>query len=98
MKTLRDGDRGNEVKELQTALNRAGSNLDVDGIFGKETYNAVIAFQTAHGLTVDGIAGAETWTALTTPTNTQLYNAFVTCLDAIEQLPEFQQLEKMLYG
>ena len=33
-----------------------------------------------------------------TPTNTQLYNAFITCLDAIEDLPEFKQLEALLYG
>lgn len=32
------------------------------------------------------------------PSNNQLYNAFKTCLDAIEELPEFKQLEKMLYG
>lgn len=32
------------------------------------------------------------------PDNNKLYNAFITCMDAIEQLPEFQQLEKMLYG
>lgn len=98
MKTLRKGDRGNEVKELQTALNGAGCNLDVDGSFGDLTETAVIAFQTFRGLQIDGVVGSETWVALSKPTNNQLYNAFVTCLDAIEELPEFKQLEKMLYG
>lgn len=28
--------------------------------------------------------------------NNQVYNALVTCLDAIESLPEFKQLEAML--
>ena len=32
------------------------------------------------------------------PTDNQLYNAFTTCLEAIETLPEFKQLEEMLYG
>ena len=32
------------------------------------------------------------------PTNTQLYNAIITCLDAIEKLPEFRQLEELLHG
>lgn len=98
MKTLCKGDRGNEVKELQTALNGAGSNLAVDGVFGNDTETAVKFFQNSRGLNVDGIVGAATWAALKTPTNTQLYNAFITCLDAIEDLPEFKQLEKMLYG
>lgn len=30
------------------------------------------------------------------PTNNQLYNAIATCLDAIESLPEFKQLEELL--
>lgn len=98
MKTLRKGDRGNEVKELQTALNRAGCTLKIDGIFGNDTYNAVIAFQASRNLVVDGVVGAATWAELNKPTNTQLYNAFITCVDAIEQLPEFKQLEKMVYG
>lgn len=98
MKTLRKGDRGNEVKEMQTALNGAGSNLKIDGIFGNDTETALKFFQNSRGLVVDGICGAATWAALKTPTTPQLYNAFITCLDAIEQLPEFKQLEKMLYG
>lgn len=98
MKALRKGSSGSEVKELQSALNGAGYSLTVDGEFGDKTEAAVIAFQTDHNLTVDGVVGDETWSALKTPTNTQLYNAFITCLDAIEALPEFKQLEKMLYG
>lgn len=98
MKTLRKGDRGNEVKEMQTALNGAGCKISVDGVFGKDTETAVKFFQNSRGLKVDGVCGAATWEALKTPTNTQLYNAFITCLDALEQLPEFKQLEKMLYG
>lgn len=44
---------------LQRALNKLGAvpKLDVDGIYGMGTRNAVRVFQRAHGLTVDGIAG-----------------------------------------
>jgi len=61
METLRRGSRGEEVKLLQTLL----GNLDVDGIFGKKTKAAVMAFQSASGLKVDGIVGPKTWAALT---------------------------------
>jgi D-alanyl-D-alanine carboxypeptidase/Putative peptidoglycan binding domain len=53
------GDRGQEVRNLQKAL-----GLTIDGIFGKGTQKAVIAFQKSKGLTADGAAGAKTWAAL----------------------------------
>lgn len=56
MKTLKLGDRGDDVRELQRAL-----HLYVDGIFGKLTQEAVMAFQKANGLKVDGIVGDNTW-------------------------------------
>lgn len=100
MKTLRKGATGTEVMQLQRALNRAGCDLTVDGIFGNDTYNAVLAYQATHGLTIDGVVGPNTWEKLNGKqvTNTQMYNALITCLVAIEALPEFKQLEKLLYG
>ena len=63
--TLRKGDKGEDVKTLQTALNEAGYDCGkVDGIFGKNTQKAVKAFQKDKGLKVDGIVGRNTWTAL----------------------------------
>lgn len=59
MTTLKYGSRGEEVKILQAKL-----GVTADGIFGKNTENAVRKFQTAHGLTADGIVGAKTWAAL----------------------------------
>lgn len=53
-----------DVKELQTDLNRFGFNIQVDGIFGSETDASVRKFQADHNLTSDGIAGPDTWAAL----------------------------------
>ena len=52
------GDRGGEVLALQEALNRVlPTRIAEDGVFGKDTRGAVIAFQTKNGLKVTGHAG-----------------------------------------
>ncbi len=62
---LRMGSRGNDVKALQEALNRLGYNCGkADGIFGRATYNAVVSYQRAKGLSADGIAGPQTINAI----------------------------------
>ena len=38
--------------------------VDPDGIFGRKTYNAVIEWQRAHGLSVDGVVGYNTYKSL----------------------------------
>lgn len=58
--TFRQGMKGDEVKQLQEALNAKGARLDVDGKFGKDTAAAVRQFQEQQGLKVDGIAGKDT--------------------------------------
>ena len=62
--SLSIGDRGQQVKRLQEALNARGENLTADGIFGPGTHAAVISFQARNGLTPDGIVGSRTRTAL----------------------------------
>lgn len=62
--TLRRGDKGDLVSQLQSLLSKDGSNLTIDGIFGSGTQSAVRAFQKRHGLVVDGIVGPKTWTEL----------------------------------
>ncbi|TFJ93287.1 C40 family peptidase [Lentibacillus salicampi] len=63
------GDRGEEVKEVQAALNDHGHDLSTDGIFGAKTGGAVTDFQENNALQVDGIVGPETKEALFSATN-----------------------------
>ena len=58
------GSSGEDVKELQKALNNAGYSLDVDGEFGAKTQSTVKSYQKSMGLAVDGIVGNNTWTSL----------------------------------
>ena len=57
MDTLRQGDRGQQVRALQKLL----GGLAVDGIFGAKTKAAVEIYQKKHHLSVDGIVGPKTW-------------------------------------
>ena len=61
--------RDAEVKALQAALNARGAkpSLDVDGVFGRATLDAVAAWQARSGLESDGIAGAKTRASLGLP-------------------------------
>lgn len=52
------------VTELQELLNRLGAKLEIDGVFGPDTQEAVAAFQDRHGLDADGIVGPLTARAL----------------------------------
>jgi len=69
---LRLGSRGDAVATLQTQLQQAGHYTDrVDGMFGRRTQAAVMAWQRSHNLSPDGIVGPATWATLPpTPTKT----------------------------
>ena len=59
--SLRMGDSGSAVKDLQTKLKKLGYyDGTVDSTFGSGTYTAVRAFQKKYNLTADGVAGSET--------------------------------------
>ncbi len=65
--TLKRGNKGEAVKELQTLLVEKGYNIGgfgIDGNFGKATEAAVKEFQKNSNLTADGIVGKKTWAAL----------------------------------
>ena len=64
MRTLRRGDRGREVVDLQTRLGTMGfdlGNRGIDGVFGPRTERAVKTFQQSLGLLADGQVGPITW-------------------------------------
>jgi peptidoglycan hydrolase-like protein with peptidoglycan-binding domain len=52
------------VRSLQYLLVAHGAKLAVNGVFGRQTKLAVVAFQRAHHLTANGVVGAATWRAL----------------------------------
>lgn len=59
--TLRYGDTGTQVKNLQNNLKKLGYfSGEATGEFGNVTKQAVIKFQKAYSLTADGIAGSKT--------------------------------------
>lgn len=63
--SLREGHgRPDDVRELQTALNRNGANLPVTGTFDRQTTDALKEYQRAHNLGDDGIAGPRTLNSL----------------------------------
>ncbi len=59
------GSRGSQVSLVQQKLKQYGYyDGAVDGVFGKETYNAVVWFQQKNGLKADGAVGPSTAAAL----------------------------------
>ena len=62
--TLRRGDSGASVEQLQSALNDRGADLPVTGFFGSMTEDAVQDVQSSAGISVDGVVGPDTRAAL----------------------------------
>src|SRR5699024_8438490 len=71
--TLKPGQHGNPVKQLQTMLannkppfypNKGAKNNGIDGFYGGNTANAVRRYQTYYSLAVDGLAGKEMYNSL----------------------------------
>ena len=61
-RTIQLFDRGNDVKWVQETLATVP-----DGIFGKQTEDAVMSYQADNGLDHDGIVGDITWASLDNP-------------------------------
>jgi len=59
--TLRKGDKGQEVKRLQSSL-----KIGADGKFGPKTEKAVKEYQKDNSLSIDGIVGSQTLCSLGT--------------------------------
>jgi lysozyme len=52
--------QGEDVRQVQAALIKAGFSIGADGVFGNNTDRAVRDFQQQNGLTADGIVGEGT--------------------------------------
>lgn len=92
-KVLKKGSRGPSVKILQYYLcflsyfNLKLPYVAVDGIFGDETRDAVLAFQSLYGLDVDGIVGRDTWD--------MIQNAYAGVLTSLPD--EYRSYSSLLY-
>ena len=65
MELVKRGKRGNDVREIQEMLISQGYLDDrADGVFGRKTEQAVLAFQKDHELDETGIVGTGTYNAL----------------------------------
>ena len=59
------GSRGEAVRRVQQKLRQWGYYKgDIDGVFGQDTYDAVVYFQKRNGLAADGVAGEATLSAM----------------------------------
>ena len=78
---LSEGDRGSEVYELQYLLSFVGTyneeipRVEIDGVFGSATADAVRAFQRSYGIEPTGEVAYPTWD--------QLYRAYLGILDSL---------------
>lgn len=63
---LREGSRGDNVRQLQTHLKELGhfNHREVTTYFGSITRDAVRSFQRSAGINVDGVAGPQTYRAI----------------------------------
>jgi N-acetylmuramoyl-L-alanine amidase len=68
VKTIRRGDIGEGIRDVQSRLSALGHVVDPGELeqhrFGESTERAVRAFQQDRGLLVDGLVGEETWEEL----------------------------------
>lgn len=109
---LKYGDSGEDVKILQTILNKDGHCLIVDGKFGSGTLKAVKIFQKNNGLKADGIVGINTVGALsklmTRKYSLKWYYGYILVIsfpknsnvemDVIDSRWSFESLESMYNG
>lgn len=58
------GSKDDATRKVQQRLNQRGWGVDVDGVFGPQTLQAVKAFQAQQNIAVDGVVGPKTWESL----------------------------------
>lgn len=85
-KLIRKGDRGALVVALQTSLKALGHAVEVDGVFGPATEQAVKALQGGFGIPADGIAGPKTREAIDKAAATMAKKATDAAMGAIAKV------------
>jgi lipoprotein-anchoring transpeptidase ErfK/SrfK len=90
------GERSSAIVRVQIILDRAHfSPGEIDGRYGRNLQNAIIAFQKARGIPENGIVGPVTWQALNADTAPALVPYAISEQDVagpFEQIP--QQMER----
>lgn len=90
------GDRNDDVKKLQKALNdklQPNPKLKVDGIFGKATDKLVKIYQATFNLGIDGVVGRYTWASLLDQQTTTSPATPVVVVSATAPWMKFAKLE-----
>ncbi|MGE5405498.1 MAG: peptidoglycan-binding protein [Candidatus Saccharibacteria bacterium] len=86
-RTLRWGDSGSDVLEVQKALNWGGYDAgQEDGVFGDKTNDAVVKLQLDFDLEADGTVGPQTWRVIN----------LLTGHAATEEIPPYSKLIPMV--
>lgn len=75
--TIRQGSKGEDVRQLQRSLRSLGYALEIDGHFGPLTAQCVKSFQGDADLTRDGVVGPLTWSALDTALRADRYTVTI---------------------
>lgn len=94
--TISYGSSGEEVKKLQKSLNEQGYSLNIDGVFGNETRDAVKDYQKKNGLSVDGIVSTKTWSALDSYKKATQKKSSVTGYSSKTSRPEYEKSQAVV--
>ena len=95
MDTLRKGDQGTQVRQLQQLLVQRGCSAGANGTFDTKTWQALRVFQAQnldqHGqpLVVDGVAGPLGWWSLQNRKPFIRVHGFSYVLSRMDKLPGF---------
>ena len=86
--TLRKGDKSDAVRSLQARLIELGYlSGKADGVYGKQTFEAVTAFQQANKLSTDGVAGSQTLSKLNSSSAVAQYGSAAEATAAPTKVP-----------
>lgn len=74
-------DKGEFIKKIQYILKSIGYKIDIDGIYGLNTYEAIIDFQRNNHLIIDGIIGPDAMYQLLLKAGYKKEEAFINSVD-----------------